>query len=150
MMRIVRVCLAIVCAIACTAAAARADIAPRWSDDQLAGFASAIVSGRVTAIGTGRDIRTGATHTYVTVAIDRVFKGDISERSIVVKQLGGRIGDDTTVVIGQAEFTAGEDGLLFLDARRGGNTPYTTPPLPGEGDPEGGAPANQPIAAPRG
>src|SRR4051794_3820032 len=122
MMRTVKVWLAFVCAIACTAAAARADVAPRWSDDQLAAFASAIVSGRVTAIGTGRDLRTGATHTYVTVAIDRVFKGDISERSIVVKQLGGRIGDETTVVIGQAEFTAGVKGGRLPAPRQGANT----------------------------
>ena len=149
MMRIVRFCLAIVCAIACTAAAARAEIAPRWSDDQLAAFASAIVSGRVTAIGTGRDIRTGATHTYVTVAIDRVFKGDISERSIVVKQLGGRIGDETTVVIGQAEFTAGEDVLLFLDARRRDSTLYTTALWQGKWTLERDAATNERIATRR-
>jgi matrixin/fibronectin type III domain protein len=126
MMRTVRIWLAVVCALAGAAAAARADVAPRWSDEQLASFASAIVSGRVTAIGTGRDIRTGVTHTYVTVAVDRVFKGDISERSIVVKQLGGRIGDETFTVIGQAEFTTGEEVLLFLDARRRDGTLYTT------------------------
>ena len=62
MTRMIRIALLSVCTAALTAAAARADINPRWSDDQLAGFAAAIVSGRVTGIGTGRDIATGAVH----------------------------------------------------------------------------------------
>src|SRR5437870_487658 len=93
----IRIWLLAVCALALGAGIARADVGPRWSDDQLAGFSSAIVAGRVTSIGTGRDIGTGVVHTYVTVAVDTVFKGDIAEREIVVKQLGGRIGDQISL-----------------------------------------------------
>ena len=125
MTRMTRIALLAVCTAALTAGAARADINPRWSDDQLAGFAAAIVSGRVTGIGTGRDIATGAVHTYVTVAVDTVFKGDIPERSIVVKQLGGRIGDQSAVVFGQAAFNIGENVLLYLEIRPRDRTLYT-------------------------
>src|SRR5262245_49556865 len=122
----IRTGLLAVCALALSGSVARADITPRWSDDQLAGFSSAIVSGRVSRIGTGRDIATGVTHTYVTVAVDRVFKGDIPEREIVVKQIGGRIGDEVSVVFGQAEFVAGENVLLFLEVRPRDRTLYTS------------------------
>ena len=126
MARTVRMCAVAVCALVWSAALARADIAPRWSDDQLAARSAAIVSGRVTAIGTGRDPGTGAIHTYVTVGVDRVFKGDIPEREITVKQLGGRIGADTLVVFGQAEFVGGEDVLLFLGTRKRDGTLMTS------------------------
>jgi hypothetical protein len=126
MITTIRIWLLAVCALALGAGAARADLGPRWSDDQLAGFSSAIVAGRVTSIGTGRDPRTTATHTYVTVAVDRVLKGDIAEREIVVKQLGGRIGDEVSLVFGQAEFAVGENVLLFLEVRPRDRTLYTT------------------------
>lgn len=125
MTKVIRIALLCVCTAAVSAPAARADINPRWSDDQLAGFAAAIVSGRVAGIGTGRDIATGAVHTYVTIAVDTVFKGDIPERTIVVKQLGGRIGDQTAVVFGQATFAVGENVLLYLEIRPRDRTLYT-------------------------
>src|SRR4051812_32604660 len=124
MTRTIRIALLAVCTAALTAAAVRADINPRWSDDQLAGFSAAIVSGRVVGIGTGRDIATSAVHTYVTVAVDTVFKGDIPERRIIVKQLGGRIGDQAAVVFGQATFAVGENVLLYLEVRPRDRTLY--------------------------
>src|SRR5207248_11296103 len=92
MKTLLRVALA-VCAFAASASVARADIAPIWSDDQLAQFSSAIVSGRVTDVSVGRDMQTNAIYTYVTLAVDDALKGDIPERTIVIKQLGGLIGD---------------------------------------------------------
>src|SRR5262249_32286046 len=122
----IRISLVAVCALAFGAAAARADVAPRWSDDQLSTFASVIVSGRVTRIGTGRDLKTGATHTYVTVLVATVFKGDVEDRQIIVKQLGGRLGEQVALVTGQAEFVRGEDVLLFLEVRPRDRTLYTS------------------------
>ena len=94
-MKLFRILSLMSCALAVSAAAARADITPRWSDDELARFSSAIVEGRVTDVAVGRDIQTNDIYMYVTVAVDDVLKGDIAEREIVVKQLGGRIGDST-------------------------------------------------------
>jgi hypothetical protein len=121
MIRVSLTCLAVLAG----AASAGADMNPRWSDDQLAGFSAAIVTGRVTNLATGRDITTGAIHTYVTVAVDSVLKGDISERVIILKQAGGRLGNEQFAVFGQAEFAAGEDVMLFLEVRPRDKTLYT-------------------------
>ncbi len=118
--------LAVVSVLSFGSAAPQASVNPVWSDDQLAAFSSAIVVGRVTDLAAGRDITTGAIHTYVTVAVDAVLKGAIPERTIVVKQMGGRIGDETSKVFDQAEFVGGEEVLLFLDVRPRDKTLYTT------------------------
>jgi Matrixin len=119
-----RICSLTLAAVAVTAAVASAHN-PRWSDEDLARLSSAIVSGRVVDLAVGRDLATGAVHTYVTIAVDRVFKGDIAERRIVVKQLGGVWGADHFVVFDQAEFVAGEDVLLYLEVRPRDRTLYT-------------------------
>jgi hypothetical protein len=103
-----------------------ASVGPKWTDDQLVNFSAAIVTGRVADLAVGRDPQTDAIYTYVTVAIDQVLKGEISEREIVVKQLGGRIGDQGLVVNGQAVFAMGETVLLYLEVRPRDATLYTS------------------------
>ena len=120
--RVSLICLAVLVA----AMSVRADSNPRWSDDQLANFSEAIVMGRVSDLATGRDITTGVIHTYVTIAVDSVLKGDISERVITVKQMGGRIGNEELRVFGQAQFARGEDVLLYLEVRPRDKTLYTS------------------------
>jgi hypothetical protein len=124
MKRTVRICVLGVCALAAAIGVAKADIAPQWSDDQLASFADAIVTGRVTDVSTGRD-GTGAIYTYVAISVDTVLKGDIAEREIVVKQLGGVIGGEGLGVGDQATFGRGEEVLLFLETRPRDRTLYT-------------------------
>ena len=115
-----------VCALTASVGVARASAAPVWSDDDLARFSAAIVVGHVADVAFGRDIRTDAIHTYVTVVVADVLKGEIPERTIVIKQLGGRVGDQHFEVADQASFARGEDVLLFLDVRRRDQTLYTT------------------------
>ena len=122
-LRVVGFC---VCVCAASAAVVRADATPQWSDDELARFSTAIVTGRIADVATGRDIHTGAIYTYVTVALDEVFKGDIPEREIIVKQLGGQISDEGLAVFNQATFVLNENVLLFLEARPRDRTLYTT------------------------
>src|SRR5258708_1699020 len=121
----IRIWLLAVCALALSSGIARANN-PKWSDDELARFSTAIVTGRVTDISTGRDINTNAIYTYVTVLVDDVLKGDIAERSIVIKQLGGEIGNEGLRVADQAAFGRGEDVLIFLATRPRDQTLYTT------------------------
>jgi hypothetical protein len=121
----IRIWLLAVCALALSAGIARANN-PRWSDEELARFSNAIVTGRVTDVSTGRDVRTNAIYTYVTVLLDQVLKGDIAEREIVVKQLGGEIGNEGLGVADQAVFARGENVLLFLEARPRDRTLYTS------------------------
>jgi hypothetical protein len=125
MKQTVRIGVLAVCALALAFGVARADIAPKWSDDQLAEFSDAIVMGRVSDISVGRD-GSGAIYTYVAVLVDGVLKGDIAEREIVVKQLGGVIGDQGLGVGDQATFGRGEDVLLFLETRPRDRTLYTS------------------------
>lgn len=99
---------------------------PRWQDDELAGVSAAIVTGRVRAIAAGRDPQVGYLYTYVTVDVDEVIKGRIDRRTIVLKQLGGRVGDLEMVVFDQARFTPGEEVLLFLSRRPRDGTLQTT------------------------
>jgi len=120
----IRIWLLAVCALALSAGIARANN-PRWSDDELARFSSVIVTGRVTDVSTGRDITTNAIYTYVTVLVDEALKGDIAEREIVVKQLGGEVGGEGLRVGDQASFGRGESVLLFLETRPRDRTLYT-------------------------
>lgn len=89
----------------------------RWRDDQLAEVSAAIVTGTVVDVASGRDAQVGYLYTYVTVELDEVLKGRLEASTIVVKQLGGRVGDLEMVVYDQAGFAAGEEVLLFLSQR---------------------------------
>jgi hypothetical protein len=75
-----------------TAAAAQANLAPRWSDDQLTDFATVIVAGRVAAVASGADTTVDTIYTYVTVDVTDVLKGWLPESRIVIKQIGGAVG----------------------------------------------------------
>jgi len=143
-----RICCVTLSALLLTAAVARAHN-PRWSDDDLARFSSAIVSGRVVDVAVGRDLATAAIHTYVTVSVDRVFKGEVPERQIVLKQLGGVWNTDHFVVFDQAEFVAGEDVLLYLEVRPRDRTLYTAALWQGKWNLERDATTGEAIATRR-
>src|SRR5258706_3045054 len=100
MTRTIRIWLLAVCALALGYGMARASVGAQWSDNDLERFSAAIVIGRVSDVATGRDARTGAIHTYVTVVVDQAVKGDIPERTIIVKQLGGTLGDEHLEITG--------------------------------------------------
>ena len=104
--------------------AASAQIGPVLSDADLIGQSDIIVTGRVTEIAAGFDDRT--IYTYVTLDIADVLKGWVPERQIVIKQLGGRVGNLEQGVPGQATFARGEQVLLFLQARASDLTLTTT------------------------
>src|SRR6266536_6057101 len=71
---------------------ARADVAMKWTDAQLTAFSDVIVTGRVVGVSAGVDDRLGAIYSYVTLDVDRVLKGQVAERRITIKQLGGHVG----------------------------------------------------------
>ncbi|MFN2239179.1 MAG: PKD domain-containing protein [Thermoanaerobaculia bacterium] len=51
--------------------------------------------------------------TETRVEVEEILKGDAAD-SVIVREVGGRIGDRETVVFGSPEFTPGESVLLFL------------------------------------
>ena len=104
---------------------ASASVAPTWSVEELTGFSRVVVTGRVVDVAAGRDRASNAIYTFVTVSVGDVLKGDVPERVIVLKQLGGEIGTEALHVADQSTFTIGEDVLLFLEARPRDGTLYT-------------------------
>src|SRR5436190_589467 len=80
----IRTCLLAVCALAAGAGLARAS-SPKWTDDQLAHFSDAIVTGRVTDVAAGRDPSNGeAIATRQNTGSDHrgVLSGDSERRSL--------------------------------------------------------------------
>ena len=121
--RVIAVC--VVCLLALAGGAAQGSVTPAWSIDGLIGFSRAVITGRVVDVAVGRDAATDAIYTYVTVSVTDVLKGDIPERVITLKQLGGNLGGEGLTITEQAAFTIGEDVLLFLEARPRDGTLYT-------------------------
>lgn len=111
-----RVCLAMLW-LALTPGTSQAEVATKWTDVQLSDLSELAVIGRVQRVATAWDRVVGTIYTYVTVEVEDVLRGSLHERVIVVKVLGGRVGDVALVVPGQAVFTVGEEVLLFLESR---------------------------------
>jgi hypothetical protein len=118
---------------------AHASVGPRWTDRELTDFADVVVTGRVLEIASAWDATTGHIYTYVTIAVQEVLKGDIAPSRLVIKQIGGTVGDVSLEVPGQARFAAGEDIVAFLEVRPRDGTLYTSGLWQGkwriEGDP---------------
>lgn len=103
-----------------------ADVSPRWTDVQLAGFSDVIIRGRVTRVAAGSDPRVHALYTYVTLDVTDVIKGAVRDRSITIKQLGGKLGSSALVIAGQPTFATDEDVIVFLEIRPRDHTLSTT------------------------
>ncbi len=80
-----------------------------------------IVYGKVISVTSDWDSSSSMVWTYVEVHADRVLKGDLHERTIVLKQLGGTVGEKSVRVIGQPGFAAGERVLLYLNTGADGS-----------------------------
>jgi PKD repeat protein len=88
------------------------------TDEQLVAKAPVIVEG--TVLSSEAVDRDGRIWTETTVAVARTLKGD-AQATIIVRELGGVVGDRFSKVFGTPEFTEGERVLLFLDRNpRGG------------------------------
>ncbi|MCA1586623.1 MAG: matrixin family metalloprotease [Acidobacteria bacterium] len=81
----------------------------------LASGSAVVVTGRVAGIEARWDAAT--IYEYVTVQVVERLKGADIPATIVIKQLGGRLGTVGLHIEGQASFALGEDVLLFLTVR---------------------------------
>lgn len=97
------------------------DVAALATD--LGAAADLVVAGRISRIAARWD---GSTiYEYVTVHVSDRLGGRSVPESIVLKQLGGRVGAIGLHIEGQAAFAAGEDVVLFLAARPRDRTLHT-------------------------
>ena len=87
------------------------------SDEALARSSAAAVQGRVVDVTAAWDADVDAIYTYVTLEVQHAWGLDGTPARVVVKQLGGLVGDTAFVVGGQARFELGEEVLVFLDVR---------------------------------
>jgi hypothetical protein len=85
------------------------------SDDELVVGARAIVRGTVTAVNSRYDEQHKAIFTYVTLQVRDVLKGDLQPGEVTLKEPGGVVGDQGSMIFGTPSFTPGENVLLYLD-----------------------------------
>jgi hypothetical protein len=83
-------------------------------DDDLIIGARAIVRAKVISVdsGLGDDDRI---YTYVGLRVRETLKGHVAGRKIVLKELGGQVGDRGSIIYGNAQFVPGEEVFLYLD-----------------------------------
>lgn len=58
--------------------------------------------------------RAGAIWTETTLQVVRILKGSVPGPTIIVREMGGELGDRRTVVFGSPSYSAGERVLVFL------------------------------------
>ncbi|HVF91463.1 MAG TPA: NBR1-Ig-like domain-containing protein, partial [Blastocatellia bacterium] len=85
------------------------------SDDDLIVGARAIVRGKVLSMASTFDPEQNKVYTYVKLKVQEVLKGQLTERKIVIKLLGGQAGENSTTIFGNPEFKIGEKAVVYLD-----------------------------------
>ena len=75
--------------------------------------------GRIARIESHRD-QLGPIHTYITVSLDEILKGDLHGREVTIREIGGTVGDRSYWAFANPEFIVGEAVLLFMDQRADG------------------------------
>ena len=100
-------------AACCEAAFATTAIIPR--DEEMVVESRAIVTGKVLGLSTGVDTNTDLVYTYIRLQVNTVLKGSITEREIVLKELGGETHDCGTQIWGMPRFEFGQEVLLYLN-----------------------------------
>jgi len=91
------------------------------SDTEMIVNSRLIVTARVISVTSAWDDQRSMVWTYVELLVDRKLKGELPDRTIVLKQMGGAVGDSGVYVFGQSRFAAGEHVLLYLNSAKDGS-----------------------------
>ncbi|HYP25476.1 MAG TPA: matrixin family metalloprotease [Blastocatellia bacterium] len=85
------------------------------TDEELITSSRVILIGEVKSAKARWDSDRQNIYTYVKVRVSEVIKGQVQSERIVFKQLGGAVGDESSVIFGAPEYKAGQQVLLFLN-----------------------------------
>lgn len=88
-------------------------VVPR--DEDMVVESRAIVTGKVIGLSTAADPINELVYTYVRVRLNTVLRGEIAEREIVLKELGGETRDHGTLIFGAPRFEQGQEVFLYLN-----------------------------------
>ena len=93
------------------------------STHQMVDAADTIVRATITEVWAEED-ENGVVWTRAQLEVSETYKGDSSRAAVVIDQVGGQFGRNVSSVIGGAKFSAGEEGVFFLE--RTGNGRIST------------------------
>ncbi len=85
------------------------------SDDEMVVTSRFILTGEVRTVTSAWNDEHTMIWTYVEIKRDRLLKGKLGAKTIVLKQPGGTVGQSGIRVLGQPEFSPGQQVLLYLN-----------------------------------
>jgi len=85
------------------------------SDTELVVNSRFVITGKVRSVVSAWDDAHSDVWTYVKVRVDQVLKGELTARTVVLKQLGGEAGGSGMRVFGDPQFSPGQRVLLYLN-----------------------------------
>lgn len=90
---------------------------PKMELAQLVSTADSIVQGRVDSVESRWEDKLA--YTYVSITVDDPLKGE-RRRTVMVRQLGGKIGSLNVTVAGMPKFEPGTQVIVFLKSQQNG------------------------------
>jgi Matrixin len=117
--------LAVACCL-CGGGSASATTFIAMSEEDLAEHSDAALIGLVTRIESVGDEETQGVHTLVSIAADQVLFGDVSQGEVVLREIGGRLGERIEWTYGSPQYRVGEEVLVFVDVAPDGSLRTTS------------------------
>jgi len=114
-------CVALLIALASGVRTGHGTTAAFTADDDLITGARAIVIGKVQSLACRLDTEQDRIFTYITLSVEETLKGEIAEGRIVLKEEGGEVAGQGSIIFGTPQFSRGERVLLYLDTWRDGS-----------------------------
>jgi hypothetical protein len=91
------------------------------STPQMVDAATSIVRGTITEVWTEEDDK-GIVWTRAQLEVSKTYKGDSTKNAYIIDQMGGQFGGNISSVLSAARFSAGEEGVFFLEHLGSGRT----------------------------
>jgi Matrixin/FG-GAP-like repeat/Fibronectin type III domain len=112
--------LALVMAVLFIARPGFATTAVMLSNEQIIISSRVIIVGEVESVKAQWEVNHPIINTYVKIHITEILKGRLQGGQIVLKQLGGTVGDTSMRIYGAPEYRVGQRVLLFLNTASDG------------------------------